>query len=657
MWKNLEDDELQNMDKSYHYITDPLPAPIINHKRPIIECGLCKLHTPKHIHCNGMGNGQNTASKLFFQILVQYLFYKDDYPKELKDHDKITFITFSTYGQPTIFEQSVRYLGFNVVNLAANYKGKWQNINKIILALDYIKKQIEEDPRKAKHYYFISDSIDAILIGHPDEIVEYMDGYLKYGDKIIISAESNAHPDDEELAQKDIERFKNEDYKYTGNEDVFPNSGGHMGTGQALVDLYELALKQPRSKIRPGSDQYLLRRALHLIDQHNEESKRGYTVDYDSSIFLTLWKKACEKGIGDNSVDITNIYNDAKIPPLVKAKIIADYSRHKPDKNLARVRAARIKAGIATPEDLQAMEEELLNKELNKELNEVNDTDKPKIKLLSNPKALKKSKKLLSGIKSPNEHAPLCDIKKPRVKTVNKRFTNKEDYQYAQSDKVEVVMVSTNYLDYLKVTLPNNLKYIPNMTVVTHISDTDTINYLESIKCKYVATDAFDYCNFNRAVFNKGAALNKGLDTLDKNNWVLIMDADIYLTDPLPQVSKLDPRYLYGARRFMINSMEELERFKSYKNDYKNLNELKPQNPGIIGARTIIGYFQLFDFKTNPHYYPAIYPTASTSDNVFSFNWSMNHNYYLDDYKVLHLQTSDITKGRNWNKRITKEFK
>ena len=95
--------------------------------------------------------------------------------------------------------------------------------------------------------------------------------------------------------------------------------------------------------------------------------------------------------------------------------------------------------------------------------------------------------------------------------------------------KVEAVSVCVNYSDYLKVSLPINKQILNKIVIVTRSDDYETIKVCKENNVECIATDEF---NNHPSGFNKFKGINKGLDKLDKDGWILFLDCDIVL-DPL----------------------------------------------------------------------------------------------------------------------------
>ena len=117
--------------------------------------------------------------------------------------------------------------------------------------------------------------------------------------------------------------------------------------------------------------------------------------------------------------------------------------------------------------------------------------------------------------------------------------------------KIEAVVVCDRYSDFLRCTLPANKHLFDRIVVVTSAEDRDTQRICEFHHVECVQTDALN-SRWNK--FCKGAGINEGLSRLDRNGWVVHLDADIALppqTRLLLQNANLDPCMIYGIDRFL----------------------------------------------------------------------------------------------------------
>ena len=131
--------------------------------------------------------------------------------------------------------------------------------------------------------------------------------------------------------------------------------------------------------------------------------------------------------------------------------------------------------------------------------------------------------------------------------------------------KLEAIIVSINYGDFLAVTLPANKGLFERIVVVTTTDDTETIDVCKKNGVLCVQTDEVYK---DGPVANKAIAINKGLKYLDMDGWVLQLDADIWLpslTRTILEKHPLNEDSIYGIDRFMCESYNEWHNFSKNK--------------------------------------------------------------------------------------------
>jgi hypothetical protein len=235
--------------------------------------------------------------------------------------------------------------------------------------------------------------------------------------------------------------------------------------------------------------------------------------------------------------------------------------------------------------------------------------------------------------------------------------------------KLECVIVCINYTDFLAHTLPFNKKHFNKMVVVTDTKDIETKKLCEKWNVTCISSDDM-YVN-DATVPNKGIAINIGLKHIDCNDWVVIMDADIWLPDETRTIlnkNNLDESKLYGIDRLMCNSYEEWINFiystKSIYEGwiYQHCDFFK------IGTRLIqyhgdlywpIGFFQLWNAnKTNIKTYPIAnaLPGYDRVDVQMLKLFPTEKRELLASLICIHLASEDHKQGQNWKGRGTKQF-
>lgn len=132
---------------------------------------------------------------------------------------------------------------------------------------------------------------------------------------------------------------------------------------------------------------------------------------------------------------------------------------------------------------------------------------------------------------------------------------------------LHAIMVSVDYTDILRLTLPYNRHHFDTVTIVTSNDDRPNVSKLAlDNQCFLYGTDAFYE---DGADFNKWKALERGIDTFGLRycGWLCIMDADVlwpkeidlWPVDPLTRFTKginptqnMVPGRIYTPRRRMF---------------------------------------------------------------------------------------------------------
>lgn len=233
---------------------------------------------------------------------------------------------------------------------------------------------------------------------------------------------------------------------------------------------------------------------------------------------------------------------------------------------------------------------------------------------------------------------------------------------------IEAVVVCVNYADFLAWTLPANRWQFDRMVVVTTPDDIDTQNLCERYNVECVVTDTFYE---NGDVFAKGRGINAGLERLTKRDWVLHMDADIFLPPKTRMILNnlpLDPTKLYGADRLMCPSAEEFAKFLDcpppIQSDWvfvhptafpMGVRLAQYQDPG--GGYVPIGYWQLWNpTGSGVDRYPERHGDASRTDFQFGTSWPREQRELLPEVVLIHLETANGL-ALNWEGRQTPPFR
>jgi hypothetical protein len=207
------------------------------------------------------------------------------------------------------------------------------------------------------------------------------------------------------------------------------------------------------------------------------------------------------------------------------------------------------------------------------------------------------------------------------------------------SKKIDAVVVSVDYNDFLEITLKNNINLV-NVTVVTSKNDVICQEICKKYGANCVVTERMYE---DGAIFNKGKAINEGIKSLKNPDWILLLDADIYLPSDFSEVLKqteMITKNLIVCKRLILDNYELF------------LDYLDNKDVGRLERAKGFGYFQMFNIKKFPKNYK-IFP-----ENSDDASWS--DLTFRDSFKdETELNTTVLHLGQtcqNWQGRKTPKF-
>jgi predicted GH43/DUF377 family glycosyl hydrolase len=228
----------------------------------------------------------------------------------------------------------------------------------------------------------------------------------------------------------------------------------------------------------------------------------------------------------------------------------------------------------------------------------------------------------------------------PKVlKMSTQSIINNTINQTIPKKKIDVIITSVNYNDFLILSLENNTKYFENITVVTSNDDKICQDICESFGVKCITTDVFYEDGFK---FNKGKAINVGIESIINPEFILLLDADIIVTNKI-ELNDLENDTLYTSDRWICYNYFQYERWGKNEISVVNLPKYERDNG--------YGFFQLFNFNNTMEskWYPSELENSSHPDLKFSSLFSKKQTIDVD---IIHL--GDIKK--NWDGRTSEKF-
>jgi hypothetical protein len=230
--------------------------------------------------------------------------------------------------------------------------------------------------------------------------------------------------------------------------------------------------------------------------------------------------------------------------------------------------------------------------------------------------------------------------------------------------QIEAVVVCVNYSDFLSYTLPENLKYVDRMVVVSHPEDKATKRLCDKYSVDCIQTEIM---HDDGDKFNKGRLINLGLSNLRHDGWLLHLDADIVLPHRFRhalKMAKLDRQNIYGCDRLNSVTYENWAKHRDRtipQHQWRFMVTPQPEFP--IGSRLLhleygwcpIGYMQLWHSSTRKNY-PIVCGSAEHSDVLFAIQWPRERRILLPEFFVYHLESEAAKMGVNWDGRQTTVF-
>ena len=224
----------------------------------------------------------------------------------------------------------------------------------------------------------------------------------------------------------------------------------------------------------------------------------------------------------------------------------------------------------------------------------------------------------------------IVEIETPKFEKI-KNIIKNEYY----TRKLDVVIVSVNYNDFLLISLENNLKVFENITVVTSSSDFMCQMICEKFKVNCIVTDIMYE---DGAVFNKGKAINEGIRSITEPDYILLLDADIVVMEEI-DVDSLEDDVLYTSNRYMVPNFDL---YQSYISGLVSKDDVF-----LLEGNNGLGFFQLFNYGMNAEY-PEYSTDAADDDFIFRDSFDLKKGI---EKVVIHLG-----KDSNWKGRKSKSF-
>lgn len=232
--------------------------------------------------------------------------------------------------------------------------------------------------------------------------------------------------------------------------------------------------------------------------------------------------------------------------------------------------------------------------------------------------------------------------------------------------KIEAVVVCDKYHDFLRHTIPANKILFNKIVVVTSYEDKLTQRICEFNHVECIRTDRLES---RKGIFRKACGINDGLAKLDKNGWVVHLDADIWLppqTRYILEKLDLDPTAMYGMDRFIVKGPKQWEKFQQMPPLQHECASWVHPHAFPLGTRVFnlayggainLGFYQMWRPKdSGVCLYPEDHDSAGRTDVSFNLNWPRSKRGFLPEIISYHLESDDSKMAANWDGRTTSLF-
>jgi hypothetical protein len=232
---------------------------------------------------------------------------------------------------------------------------------------------------------------------------------------------------------------------------------------------------------------------------------------------------------------------------------------------------------------------------------------------------------------------------------------------------IEAITVCVDYADFLRETLPYNMKHFNHYVVITSPDDHETQELCACLGVECRKTDVIK----QDGVFAKTRGVDLGLGFLERKDWVVHLDADVWLppsTRHWFEWTKLNLDCIYGIDRCNCTGWEAWKAFRDRGEEQLQQHHrgcLTVPPPFPLGARISlreyggyvpIGFFQMWNAAKHDHRYPFRNDKANCTDVMHSLQWPGENRRLIPEIIGVHIDSGSGSMGENWNGRKTPRF-
>ncbi len=236
---------------------------------------------------------------------------------------------------------------------------------------------------------------------------------------------------------------------------------------------------------------------------------------------------------------------------------------------------------------------------------------------------------------------------------------------------IEAVTVCVDYGDFLRAVAPFNRPLLDRWIVVTRASDQETREVCRNYSIECLLTEDFDL----DGGFSKSHGINRGLEQLQGDGWLMHLDADVAMpfdTRQCLENAHLQSDCIYGCNRLNVTGWEAWQRVQRqglHSREHGWLVEMRRPDTWVGGVPAgpytgyaPIGFLQLWSGKESLSWrfprkmYPTRHGNAARTDCQFAMLWDRRKRHLIPELVVFHLESEDAKMGANWKGRKTQRF-
>lgn len=232
---------------------------------------------------------------------------------------------------------------------------------------------------------------------------------------------------------------------------------------------------------------------------------------------------------------------------------------------------------------------------------------------------------------------------------------------------IEAVVVSVDFGDYLRTTLPYTLAAVDDVVVVTSHEDKVTQRVCAELDVRCIKSHLHKDHSHTRSKFDKARLINQGLAHLGCDDWLLQLDSDVVIPRAFKhwtREAKLDKTCIYGVDRYDCVGVDNWEKVLKSKwlDHHRQWGYLIQPPPHCKPATRVghgdhdgwiaIGFSQLFHSSQQTRYPTKPTANAEHSDLLFCSYWPREKRILAPDYYAIHL-SSGGRSGDDWGGRTS----